>query len=63
LISLRKMGRWWATLESNQAWVSPAELQSDLDRGSALYDIVIVDFKRTLCSKMYSNMCSKNLKA
>ena len=21
-------GRWWATLESNQAWVSPAELQS-----------------------------------
>lgn len=19
---------WWATLESNQAWVSPAELQS-----------------------------------
>ncbi len=22
------VGRWWATLESNQAWVSPAELQS-----------------------------------
>jgi len=22
------MGKWWATLESNQAWVSPAELQS-----------------------------------
>lgn len=21
-------GEWWATLESNQAWVSPAELQS-----------------------------------
>jgi len=21
-------GKWWATLESNQAWVSPAELQS-----------------------------------
>ena len=20
--------KWWATLESNQAWVSPAELQS-----------------------------------
>ena len=22
------MGKWWATLESNQAWVSPADLQS-----------------------------------
>ena len=22
------LGKWWATLESNQAWVSPAELQS-----------------------------------
>jgi len=22
------IGAWWATLESNQAWVSPAELQS-----------------------------------
>ena len=22
------VGKWWATLESNQAWVSPAELQS-----------------------------------
>jgi 23S rRNA (guanosine2251-2'-O)-methyltransferase len=24
----RDLGEWWATLESNQAWVSPAELQS-----------------------------------
>ncbi len=22
------VGKWWVTLESNQAWVSPAELQS-----------------------------------
>ncbi len=22
------IGEWWVTLESNQAWVSPAELQS-----------------------------------
>ena len=25
---VREEGEWWATLESNQAWVSPAELQS-----------------------------------
>ena len=24
----RPRAKWWATLESNQAWVSPAELQS-----------------------------------
>ena len=24
----REKEEWWATLESNQAWVSPAELQS-----------------------------------
>lgn len=28
LISRKNFWKWWATLESNQAWVSPAELQS-----------------------------------